>query len=72
MKNIKHILAMLLLSAGFLFACRGGANKNNDHDYNGKNSNNDGSNSQQLQTDSGWQDTISRYPIENNGMEKKK
>jgi len=72
MKNINHIMAILLLSTGFLFACRGGANKNNDHDYDGKNDDNDGSNTQQLHTDSGWQDTASRYPIDNNTMEKKK
>ncbi len=66
MKNINQILAVVLLSTGFLLACRGGTHKNNDHDYDGKNENTDGSNTQQIQTDSVLTDTNSRYPVEKN------
>lgn len=72
MKNTIKILAIMIISTGFLFACRGGVNKNNDHDYDGKNENSDGNSTQQIPSDSGFADTSSRYPIDKNPGEEKK
>jgi len=68
MNSTKLFFSVMALSTMFLFACRGGVNKNNDHDYDGKNENNDGTNTQQTPSDTGTSDTNSRYPLDENSF----
>jgi hypothetical protein len=64
MRKIFLHTTFLLFMGGSLFACRGGANKNNDHDYDGKNENTDRGNTNQYSADSSDVDTLGQIPDE--------